>query len=137
MNFASNHEISQVDHINNEKRLMAQISYPFIVNMMGYSKAGRDANSCCEVLNNVDDMRCSMQMYAGCISICLISLFVFAYIVSNHIKPSSFRSPSARQQGNSGRYNLSHVRVNPWLSGSNWLKNTFLSRRFQDCSKPL
>lgn len=28
----------QVDHINNEKRLMAQISYPFIVNMMGYSK---------------------------------------------------------------------------------------------------
>jgi hypothetical protein len=29
----------QVDHINNEKRLMAQISYPFIVNMMGYSKA--------------------------------------------------------------------------------------------------
>ena len=23
----------QVDHINNEKRLMAQISYPFIVNM--------------------------------------------------------------------------------------------------------
>ena len=28
----------QVDHINNEKRLMAQISYPFIVNMMGYAK---------------------------------------------------------------------------------------------------
>ena len=29
-------KLKQVDHINNEKRLMAQISYPFIVNMMGY-----------------------------------------------------------------------------------------------------
>ena len=37
--FMKKHEIiklKQVDHINNEKRLMAQISYPFIVNMMGY-----------------------------------------------------------------------------------------------------
>eukprot|EP00930_Biecheleria_cincta_P095927 TRINITY_DN8781_c0_g1_i1.p1 TRINITY_DN8781_c0_g1~~TRINITY_DN8781_c0_g1_i1.p1 ORF type:complete len:356 (+),score=65.11 TRINITY_DN8781_c0_g1_i1:111-1070(+) len=39
--FMKKHEIiklKQVDHINNEKRLMAQISYPFVVNMMGYSK---------------------------------------------------------------------------------------------------
>eukprot|EP00913_Durusdinium_trenchii_P027397 g25700.t1 len=39
--FMKKHEIiklKQVDHINNEKRLMAQISYPFIVNMMGYCK---------------------------------------------------------------------------------------------------
>lgn len=28
----------QVDHINNERRLMAQISYPFVVNMLGYAK---------------------------------------------------------------------------------------------------
>jgi protein kinase A len=39
--FMKKHEIiklKQVDHINNEKRLMAQINFPFIVNMMGYSK---------------------------------------------------------------------------------------------------
>ncbi|CAJ1413443.1 unnamed protein product, partial [Effrenium voratum] len=39
--FMKKHEIiklKQVDHINNEKRLMAQISYPFVVNMMGYCK---------------------------------------------------------------------------------------------------
>jgi len=39
--FMKKHEIiklKQVDHINNEKRLMSQISYPFIVNMVGYSK---------------------------------------------------------------------------------------------------
>jgi len=39
--FMKKHEIiklKQVDHINNEKRLMAQIDYPFIVNMMGYAK---------------------------------------------------------------------------------------------------
>jgi len=39
--FMKKHEIiklKQVDHINNEKRLMAQISYPFVVNMMGYAK---------------------------------------------------------------------------------------------------
>merc|ERR1711920_858465 len=31
-------KLKQVDHINNEKRLMAQINYPFIVNMTGYAK---------------------------------------------------------------------------------------------------
>merc|ERR1739845_312498 len=31
-------KLKQVDHINNEKRLMAQIDYPFIVNMVGYCK---------------------------------------------------------------------------------------------------
>ncbi|CAE8603365.1 unnamed protein product [Polarella glacialis] len=39
--FMKKHEIAklkQVDHINNEKRLMAQISYSFVVNMMGYAK---------------------------------------------------------------------------------------------------
>ncbi|CAE7225220.1 TPK3 [Symbiodinium microadriaticum] len=39
--FMKKHEIiklKQVDHINNEKRLMAQIAYPFIVNMMGYCR---------------------------------------------------------------------------------------------------
>jgi len=39
--FMKKHEIiklKQVDHINNEKRLMAQIDYPFIVNMLGYAK---------------------------------------------------------------------------------------------------
>mmetsp|Transcript_28704 Transcript_28704/g.63475 ORF Transcript_28704/g.63475 Transcript_28704/m.63475 type:complete len:308 (+) Transcript_28704:98-1021(+) len=39
--FMKKHEIiklKQVDHINNEKRLMAQIDYPFCVNMVGYSK---------------------------------------------------------------------------------------------------
>ena len=30
--------LKQVDHINNEKRLMAQIDYPFCVNMLGYAK---------------------------------------------------------------------------------------------------
>merc|ERR1712003_415919 len=34
-------KLKQVDHINNEKRLMAQIDYPFIVNMMGYAKDDR------------------------------------------------------------------------------------------------
>merc|ERR1712039_869965 len=34
-------KLKQVDHINNEKRLMAQIDYPFIVNMIGYSKDDR------------------------------------------------------------------------------------------------
>merc|ERR1711957_360273 len=37
--FMKKHEIiklKQVDHINNEKRLMAQINFPFVVNMMGY-----------------------------------------------------------------------------------------------------
>jgi len=29
-------KLKQVDHINNEKRLMAQINFPFVVNMMGY-----------------------------------------------------------------------------------------------------
>jgi len=33
--------LKQVDHINNEKRLMAQIDYPFVVNMMGYAKDDR------------------------------------------------------------------------------------------------
>ncbi|OLP76103.1 cAMP-dependent protein kinase type 3 [Symbiodinium microadriaticum] len=36
LRFMKKHEIiklKQVDHINNEKRLMAQIAYPFIVNM--------------------------------------------------------------------------------------------------------
>jgi protein kinase A len=39
--YMKKHEIiklKQVDHINNEKRLMAQVSYPFIVNMVGYAK---------------------------------------------------------------------------------------------------
>ncbi|CAE8615011.1 unnamed protein product [Polarella glacialis] len=39
--FMKKHEIiklKQVDHINNEKRLMAQISHPFVVNMTGYAK---------------------------------------------------------------------------------------------------
>jgi len=39
--FMKKHEIiklKQVDHINSEKRLMAQIDYPFIVNLIGYSK---------------------------------------------------------------------------------------------------
>mmetsp|Transcript_81445 Transcript_81445/g.230790 ORF Transcript_81445/g.230790 Transcript_81445/m.230790 type:complete len:320 (-) Transcript_81445:125-1084(-) len=39
--FMKKHEIiklKQVDHINNEKRLMSQIDYPFVVNMMGYAK---------------------------------------------------------------------------------------------------
>jgi len=39
--FMKKHEIiklKQVDHINNEKRLMAQIDYPFVVNMLGYAK---------------------------------------------------------------------------------------------------
>lgn len=39
--FMKKHEIiklKQVDHINNEKRLMAQIDFPFIVNMLGYAK---------------------------------------------------------------------------------------------------
>jgi len=39
--FMKKHEImklKQVDHINNEKRLMAQINYPFIVNMVGFAK---------------------------------------------------------------------------------------------------
>mmetsp|Transcript_64357 Transcript_64357/g.100349 ORF Transcript_64357/g.100349 Transcript_64357/m.100349 type:complete len:320 (-) Transcript_64357:246-1205(-) len=42
--FMKKHEIiklKQVDHINNEKRLMAQIDYPFVVNMMGYTKDDR------------------------------------------------------------------------------------------------
>jgi len=42
--FMKKHEIiklKQVDHINNEKRLMAQIDYPFVVNMMGYAKDDR------------------------------------------------------------------------------------------------
>jgi len=34
-------KLKQVDHINNEKRLMAQINYPFIVNMVGYTKDER------------------------------------------------------------------------------------------------
>merc|ERR1711988_1880422 len=34
-------KLKQVDHINNEKRLMAQIDYPFIVNMVGYTKDDR------------------------------------------------------------------------------------------------
>merc|ERR1711920_762326 len=34
-------KLKQVDHINNEKRLMAQIDYPFIVNMVGYAKDDR------------------------------------------------------------------------------------------------
>lgn len=39
--FMKKHEIiklKQVDHINNEKRLMAQIDYPFVVNMAGFCK---------------------------------------------------------------------------------------------------
>jgi len=42
--FMKKHEIiklKQVDHINNEKRLMAQIDYPFVVNMTGYTKDDR------------------------------------------------------------------------------------------------
>merc|ERR1719458_873433 len=42
--FMKKHEIiklKQVDHINNEKRLMAQIDHPFIVCMIGYSKDDR------------------------------------------------------------------------------------------------
>jgi len=34
-------KLKQVDHINNEKRLMAQIDFPFIVNMVGYTKDDR------------------------------------------------------------------------------------------------
>jgi len=34
-------KLKQVDHINNEKRLMAQIDHPFIVCMTGYSKDDR------------------------------------------------------------------------------------------------
>jgi len=34
-------KLKQVDHINNEKNLMAQIDYPFVVNMMGYAKDER------------------------------------------------------------------------------------------------
>jgi len=39
--FMKKHEIiklKQVDHINNEKRIMQEIDYPFIVNMVGYTK---------------------------------------------------------------------------------------------------
>jgi len=39
--FMKKHEIiklKQVDHINNEKRLMAQIPHPFIVSMIGFTK---------------------------------------------------------------------------------------------------
>ena len=48
--------IRQVDHINNEKRLMAQISYPFIVNMMGYSKVAtvRDRDEDFRKLNSTE-----------------------------------------------------------------------------------
>ena len=35
--------LAQVDHINNEKRLMAQISYPFIVNMPASQFSGKGA----------------------------------------------------------------------------------------------
>jgi protein kinase A len=34
-------KLKQVDHINTEKRLMAQIDYPFIVNMIGFAKDER------------------------------------------------------------------------------------------------
>jgi len=34
-------KLKQVDHINNEKRLMAQIDYPFVVNMVGFTKDDR------------------------------------------------------------------------------------------------
>eukprot|EP00811_Abedinium_folium_P036156 NODE_8891_length_1462_cov_5.088390.p1 GENE.NODE_8891_length_1462_cov_5.088390~~NODE_8891_length_1462_cov_5.088390.p1 ORF type:complete len:360 (-),score=112.00 NODE_8891_length_1462_cov_5.088390:382-1308(-) len=34
-------KLKQVDHINNEKRLMSQIDYPFIVNMLGFAKDDR------------------------------------------------------------------------------------------------
>jgi len=34
-------KLKQVDHINNEKRLMAQINYVFVVNMIGYAKDDR------------------------------------------------------------------------------------------------
>jgi len=34
-------KLKQVDHINNEKRLMGQIDYPFVVNMTGYAKDDR------------------------------------------------------------------------------------------------
>merc|ERR1711920_730115 len=34
-------KLKQVGHINNEKRLMAQIDYPFVVNMVGYAKDDR------------------------------------------------------------------------------------------------
>merc|ERR1719396_202396 len=34
-------KLKQVDHINNEKRLMAQIDYPFVVCMTGYTKDDR------------------------------------------------------------------------------------------------
>jgi protein kinase A len=34
-------KLKQVDHINNEKRLMAQIDYPFVVCMTGYAKDDR------------------------------------------------------------------------------------------------
>jgi len=34
-------KLKQVDHINNEKKLMSQISYPFVVNMHGYCRDDR------------------------------------------------------------------------------------------------
>jgi len=34
-------KLKQVDHINNEKKLMAAIDHPFVVNMMGYTKDDR------------------------------------------------------------------------------------------------
>eukprot|EP00931_Biecheleriopsis_adriatica_P016939 TRINITY_DN12326_c0_g2_i1.p1 TRINITY_DN12326_c0_g2~~TRINITY_DN12326_c0_g2_i1.p1 ORF type:complete len:408 (+),score=100.42 TRINITY_DN12326_c0_g2_i1:84-1307(+) len=42
MKLYKKHEIiklGKVDHIKNEKRLMAQISYPFVVKMVGYTKS--------------------------------------------------------------------------------------------------
>eukprot|EP00747_Dinoflagellata_sp_TGD_P162671 gnl/TRDRNA2_/TRDRNA2_180527_c0_seq1.p1 gnl/TRDRNA2_/TRDRNA2_180527_c0~~gnl/TRDRNA2_/TRDRNA2_180527_c0_seq1.p1 ORF type:complete len:320 (+),score=88.96 gnl/TRDRNA2_/TRDRNA2_180527_c0_seq1:77-1036(+) len=34
-------KLKQVDHINNEKKLMAQIDHPFVVNMVGYARDDR------------------------------------------------------------------------------------------------
>jgi len=53
MKFMKKHEIiklKQVDHINNEKRLMAQIDYPFVVNMTGYAKDDRFVYICMECI---------------------------------------------------------------------------------------
>jgi len=51
--FMKKHEIiklKQVDHINGEKNLMSQLSFPFIVNMVGYSKDERYAYIIMEVI---------------------------------------------------------------------------------------
>ena len=56
--FMKKHEIiklKQVDHINNEKRLMAQIPHPFIVSMIGFTKAHIEISYLERVFNESHD----------------------------------------------------------------------------------